>query len=79
MMKTKKDKINEINTKIKCKRKDFVTRKLAFEVLKSSLRLLRWSKTLLNFTYPVARNVYVPNNFSLAVYFGDSFSASITQ
>ena len=64
MIKTKKDKINKINTKIKCKSKDIVTQKLAIEVLNSSLRLLCLSKTLLNFTDPVARNVYVPNSLS---------------
>ena len=37
MIKTKKDKINEINTKIKCKGKDTVTQKLAIEVLNSSI------------------------------------------
>ena len=62
MIKIKKDKINEINSKIKSK--DIVTQKLAIEVLSSSIRLLRWSETLLNFTDPVARNVYVPNSFS---------------
>ena len=35
MIKTKKDKINKINTKIKCKSKDIVTQKLAIEVLNS--------------------------------------------
>ena len=62
MIKIKKDKINEINSKIKSK--DIVTQKLAIEVLCSSIRLLRWSETLLNFTDPVPRNVYVPNSFS---------------
>ena len=62
MIKVKKDKINKINSKIK--RKDIVTQKLAIEVLSSSIRLLRWSETLLNLTDPVARNVYVPNSFS---------------
>ena len=62
MIKIKKDKINKINSKIK--RKDIVTQKLAIEVLSSSIRLLRWSETLLNLTDPVARNVYVPNIFS---------------
>ena len=76
MIKTKKDKIKEINTKNKCKSKDIVTQKLAIEVLNSSIRLLCWSKTLLNFTDPVARNVYVPNSLSLTVNSGDSFSAS---
>ena len=76
MIKTKKDKINEINTKIKCKSKYIVTQKLAFEVLNSSIRLLCWSKTLLNFTDPVARNVYVRNSLSLTVNSGDSLSAS---
>ena len=38
MIKIKKDKINEINTKIK--KKDIVTQKLAIEVLNSSIRLL---------------------------------------
>ena len=56
MIKIKKDKINEINTKIWSK--DFVTQKLAIEVLDSSIRLLCWSETLLNFTDPVALNVY---------------------
>ena len=37
-MKTEKDKINEINTKIQCKSKDSVTQKLAIEVLNSSIR-----------------------------------------
>ena len=64
MIKTKKDKINKINTKIKCKSKDIVTQKLAIEVLNYSLRLLCLSKTLLNFTDPVARNVYIPNGLS---------------
>ena len=40
MIKTKKDKIKEINTKNKCKSKDIVTQKLAIEVLNSSIRLL---------------------------------------
>ena len=40
------------------------TQKLAIEVLNSSIRLLCWSETLLNFTDPVARNVYVLNSFS---------------
>ena len=63
MMKIKKEnKINEINTKIKSN--DIVTQKLAIEVLNSSIRLLCWSETLLNFTDPVARNVYVLNSFS---------------
>ena len=62
MIKIKKDKINEINSKIKTK--DIVTQKLAIEVLNSSIRLLRWSETLLNFTDLVARNFYVPNSFS---------------
>ena len=57
MIKTKKDKINKINTEIKCESKDIVTQKLAIEVLNSSLRLL-------NFTDPVARNVYIPNGLS---------------
>ena len=39
MIKIKKDKINEINSKIKGK--DIVTQKLAIEVLCSSIRLLR--------------------------------------
>ena len=39
MIKIKKDKINEINLKIK--RKDIVTQKLAIEGLSSSIRLLR--------------------------------------
>ena len=64
MIKTKKDKINKINTEIKCKSKDIVTQKLAIEVLNSSLRLLCLSKTLLNCTDPVARNVYIPNGLS---------------
>ena len=64
MIKAKKDKINNINTEIKCKSKDIVTQKLAIEVLNSSLRLLCLSKTLLNFTDPVARNVYIPNGLS---------------
>ena len=64
MIKTKKDKINKINTEIKCKSKDIVTQKLAIEVLNSSLRLLCLSKTLLNFTDPVACNVYIPNCLS---------------
>ena len=76
MIKTKKDKINEINTKNKCKSKDIDTQKLAIEVLNSSIRLLCWSKTLLNFTDPFARNVYVRNSLSLTVNSGDSFSAS---
>ena len=38
MIKIKKDKINEINTKIKSN--DIVTQKLAIEVLNSSSRLL---------------------------------------
>ena len=38
--KTEKYIINEVNTKIKCKSKDIVTKKLAFEVLNSSIRLL---------------------------------------
>ena len=38
MIITKKDKINEINTKIKSK--DIVAQKLAVEVLNSSIRLL---------------------------------------
>ena len=38
MIKIKKDKINEINTKIKSK--DIVIQKLTIEVLKSSIRLL---------------------------------------
>ena len=58
----KENKINEINTKIKSN--DIVTQKLAIEVLNSSIRLLCWSETLLNFTDPVARNVYVLNSFS---------------
>ena len=63
MIKIKKEnKINEINTKIKSN--DIVTQKLAVEVLNSSIRLLCWSETLLNFTDPVARNVYVLNSFS---------------
>ena len=63
MIKIKKEnKINEINTKIKSN--DIVTQKLAIEVLNSSVRLLCWSQTLLNFTDPVARNVYVLNSFS---------------
>ena len=37
MIKIKKDKINEINTKIKSK--DIVMQKLAIEVLNSSIRL----------------------------------------
>ena len=36
-----KDKINEINRKIKCKSKDVVTQRLAIQVLNSSIRLLR--------------------------------------
>ena len=44
MIKTKKSKINEINTRIKCKSKDIVTQELANEVhwlvLNSSIRLL---------------------------------------
>ena len=36
MIKTKKDKINEFNTKIKCKSKDIVAQKLAIGVLNSS-------------------------------------------
>ena len=39
MIKIKKDKMNEINTKIESK--DIVTQKLAIEVLNSSIRLLR--------------------------------------
>ena len=70
MIKTKKDKINKINTEIKCKSKDIVTQKLAIEVLNSSLRLLCLSKTLLNFTDPVARNVYIPNGLSFNSLFG---------
>ena len=63
MIKIKKEnKINEINTKIKSN--DIVTQKLAIEALNSSIRLLCWSETLLNFTDPVARNVYVLNSFS---------------
>ena len=63
MIKIKKEnKINEINTKIKSN--DIVTQKLAIEVLNSSIRLLCWSETLLNFTDPVARDVYVLNSFS---------------
>ena len=62
MIITKKDKINEINTKIKSK--DIVAQKLAVEVLNSSIRLLCWSETLLNFTDPVVRYVYVANSFS---------------
>ena len=63
MIKIKKEnKINEINTKIKSN--DIVTQKLAIEVLNSSVRLLCWSETLLDFTDPVARNVYVLNSFS---------------
>ena len=63
MIKIKKEnKINEINTKIKSN--DIVTQKLAIEVLNSSIRLLCWSETLLNFTDPVACNVYVLNSFS---------------
>ena len=61
MIKIKKDKINEINTKIKSK--DIVTQKLAIEVLNSSIRLLCWSESL-EFHWSVARNVYVPNSFS---------------
>ena len=38
MIKIKKDKISEINTKIESK--DIVTQKLAIEVLNASLRLL---------------------------------------
>ena len=62
MINIKKDKINEINTKIQSK--DIVTQKLEIEVLNSSIRLWCWSETQLNFTDPVGRNVYVPNNFS---------------
>ena len=63
MIKIKKEnKINEINTKIKSN--DIVNQQLAIEVLNSSIRLLCWSETLLNFTDPVARNVYVPNSLS---------------
>ena len=62
MIKIKKDNINEINTKIKSK--DIVTQTLVIEVVNSSIRLLCWSKTLLHFKDPVARNVYVPNSFS---------------
>ena len=63
MIKIKKEnKINEINTKIKSN--DIVTQKLAIEVLNSSIRLLCWSETLLNFTDPVSRNVYVLNSLS---------------
>ena len=40
MIKTKKDKINKINTKIKCESKDIVNQKLAIEVLNSSISLL---------------------------------------
>ena len=61
MIKMKKDKINEINTKVKSK--DIVTQKLAIKVLNSSIRLLCWSETLLNFTDPVALDVYVPQQF----------------
>ena len=69
MIKIKKEnKINEINTKIKSN--DIVTQKLAIEVLNSSIRLLCWSETLLNFTDPVARNVYVLNSFSFNSWFG---------
>ena len=71
----KENKINEINTKIKSN--DIVTQKLAIEVLNSSVRLLCWSETLLDFTDPVARNVYVLNSFKvLTVDSGDSLSAS---
>ena len=63
MIKIKKEnKINEINTKIKSN--DIVTQKLAIEVLNSSIRLLCWSETLLNFIDPVARNVDVLNSLS---------------
>ena len=62
MIKIKKDKINEINTKIKSK--DIVIQKLTIEVLKSSIRLLCWSEALLNFTDPVARNVFVRNSWA---------------
>ena len=62
MIKIKKDKISEINTKIESKL-DIVTQKLAIEILNSSLRLLCWSETLLNFTDPVARNVYRTQQF----------------
>ena len=65
MIKIKKDKNNEINTKIESR--DIVTQKLAIEVLNSSIRLLCWSETLLNVTDPVARNVYVPNSFSFLI------------
>ena len=41
MIKTKKDRINQINTKIKCKSKDIVAQKLAIEALNSFIRLLR--------------------------------------
>ena len=74
MIKIKKDKINEINTKIKSK--DIVIQKLAIEVLNSSIRLLCWSEALLNFTDPVARNVFRKEQLSLTVNSGDSFSAS---
>ena len=71
----KENKINEINTKIKSN--DIVTQKLAIEVLNSSVRLLCWSETLLDFTDPAARNVYVLNSFKvLTVDSGDSLSAS---
>ena len=50
--------------KSKIKSNDIVTQKLAIEVLNSSIRLLSWSETLLNFSDPVARNVYVLNSLS---------------
>ena len=36
-----KDKINEINTKIKCKSNGIVTQRLAIQALNTSIRLLR--------------------------------------
>ena len=44
MIKIKKDKINELNPKIKSK--DIVTQKPAIEVSNSSIRLLCWSESL---------------------------------
>ena len=64
MIKTKNDKISEIKTKIKSTSKDIVAQKLAIELLNSSIRLLCWSKALLNFTDPVARDVYVPSSLT---------------
>ena len=48
----------------KIKGEDVVTQKMAIKV-----RLLCWSETVLNFTDPVARNIYVPNSLSFNSYF----------